>query len=65
MTYLSSVPRAPWYIQRNSLFSQELMRIFNQGLTRDAKRIGVKLLDYIFYKDGDDVETGKPVKVVL
>ena len=65
MNYLQGVSRAPWYLQRGQVLNDEIWRLFNSGLSKPAKRIGVKLLDYIYFKEGEDSEALVPIKVKI
>lgn len=49
--YLMANSRAPMYIQKGSVISSELFRLFSNGLSQPAKRIGVKIQDRIFFRE--------------
>ena len=43
--FIASYPRAPWFIQSDSDFTNELFKVFSENLSSKGKKLTIKLKD--------------------
>jgi hypothetical protein len=63
LTFLQAQSRAPWYLERGSPLNTELFRLFSLGLSSVPKRIGVKLSEIVFFREGSSEDVAMPASL--